>query len=182
MTQDATTAGRRQLVLILLVGLGSLGGAWLLYYLTVELGLWGSTNKGRFVQPPLTVAELDLRTDAGVPFDTDGKWWLWVVPKGRCDDDACRHAVHQVRQIHVLLNRDAPRVRRAILTAPGEADPALLERYPQLHALSGNLQRLEVGLYIVDPIGNVVLYYPMSDAGEPVLDDIERLLKVSQIG
>src|SRR5690606_17321534 len=146
-------------------------GAWLLYYLAVHGGLWGTTNHGRFVEPPLTVAELDLQSAAGVPFATDGKWWLWVVTDGECGD-ACRHALHQLRQLHVLLNRDAPRVRRALVTDGGDADPALLERYPQLKVLSGNLDRLEVGLYIVDPIGNVVLHYPMSDAGEPVLDDL----------
>ncbi|HEX7034702.1 MAG TPA: hypothetical protein VF210_02955 [Pseudomonadales bacterium] len=181
MTKQTNDAARVQLMLIVLVGLGSLGGAWLLYWLAVQGGVWGSTNNGRFVEPPLTVAELDLRSADGAPFATDGKWWLWVVTDGECAD-ACRHAVHQLRQLHVLLNRDASRVRRALVTGGGEADPALLERYPQLEVLSGNLARLEVGLYIVDPIGNLVLHYPMSDAGEPVLDDLERLLEASHIG
>lgn len=181
MTKQANNAGRLQLILIVLVGLGSVGGAWLLYYLAVHGGLWGTTNHGRFVEPPLTVAELDLQSAAGAPFATDGKWWLWVVTDRECDD-ACQHALHQLRQLHVLLNREAPRVRRALVTRDGAADPALLERYPQLEVLSGNLAGLEVGLYIVDPIGNLVLHYPMSDAGEPVLDDLERLLKASQIG
>ncbi|MCZ6712295.1 MAG: hypothetical protein O7B25_18175 [Gammaproteobacteria bacterium] len=38
------------------------------------------------------------------------------------------------------------------------------------------------GAYVVDPLGNLVLWYPLADAGEPVLDDLKVLLKVSQIG
>ena len=41
---------------------------------------------------------------------------------------------------------------------------------------------LEPGLYIVDPLGNLVLRYPLGAAGNSVLDDLKRLLKVSQIG
>lgn len=171
---------RAQLVLVLVIGLGSLGGAWLLFYLTAEGELWGTTNNGTFVEPPRTAAELGLRTASGARFETGGKWWLWVVAHGPCAD-ACRHAVHQQRQLHVLLNRDAARVRRALLTS-APADPALLERYPRLEVLSGNLAELRRGVYVVDPLGNLVLYYPLQDAGEPVLDDLERLLKVSQIG
>lgn len=179
--RSASASPRRQFVLILLVAFGSLVGAWLLFYVATQGGLWGTVNKGTFVDPPMTVADLELDTDDGVPFATDGKWWLWVVPKGPCEE-ACRHAVHQLRQLHVLLNRDAPRVRRALVTASGEADAALLERYPRVQVLSGNLADLKEGLYVVDPIGNLVLHYPLEDAGEPVLDDLERLLEVSQIG
>ena len=41
---------------------------------------------------------------------------------------------------------------------------------------------LKPGIFIVDPIGNLVFWYPISDAGKPVLDDLRRLLKLSQIG
>jgi cytochrome oxidase Cu insertion factor (SCO1/SenC/PrrC family) len=41
---------------------------------------------------------------------------------------------------------------------------------------------LRNGVYIVDPLGNVVLRYSYTDAGKPVLEDIKKLLKVSHIG
>ncbi len=174
-----TARPRLQLALILTIVVATLGGAWLLYQQARDGGLWSTTNRGTFVQPPVTAAELNVRS-AGVPIE-GGVWWLWVVPEGSCSD-GCREALHQLRQLHVLLNRDAPRVRRGLLTAGGELPAGLQAQYPRLAALSGNLERLAPGIYVVDPIGNLVLHYPMSDAGEPVLDDLKRLLKVSQIG
>ena len=180
-TASHSRTARAQLVTIVVIALLSLGGAYLLFYLAREDGLWGTTNKGAFVDPPVNVSELAVRTDAGADFETGGRWWLWVVPQGPCAS-ACQHALHQLRQLHVLLHRDASRVRRGLVTASGEADAAAVEPYPQLEVLSGNLGVLDRGIYVVDPLGNLVFHYPMEDAGEPVLDDLKRLLKVSQIG
>ncbi|MEQ8858225.1 MAG: hypothetical protein RIC56_06220 [Pseudomonadales bacterium] len=173
------TRSRLQLVGIFLVAVISLGGAWLLFQAARDGALWGTTNKGTFVQPSLTAAELNVRA-AGLPLE-GGTWWLWVVPDGDCGID-CRDALHQLRQLHALLNRDASRVRRGLLTRDGGLADELRVDYPRLVALSGNLERLSAGIYVVDPIGNLVFHYPMTGAGEPVLDDLKRLLKVSQIG
>jgi hypothetical protein len=87
----------------------------------------------------------------------------------------------QVLQLHALLNKDAVRVRRAIV-AETPVDAKLAQDYPRLAVLSGSLRGLATGIYVVDPLGNLVFHYPLADAGEPVLDDLKRLLKVSQIG
>ncbi len=177
--------GRTQLILIIAVALLSLGGAYALFYAARSGGTWGTVNQGAFVDPPVTVEELAVRADTGTSFATGGTWWLWVVPKGPCDD-TCLQALHQLRQVHVLLNRDASRVRRALVgrADDGGADDhaGLAREYPKLAFLSGNLETLRRGIYVVDPIGNLVLQYPLEDAGKPVLDDLQRLLKVSQIG
>jgi hypothetical protein len=176
-----SAAPRTQLVLILVIAATSLGGAYLLFLLARDDGLWGTTNRGAFVEPPVTVAELNLRTGSGQTFETAGTWWLWVVPQGPCDEP-CRSALHQLGKLHVLLNRDAARVRRALVTPTAGGDAAQSSRDRQLERLSGNLPALVRGVYIVDPIGNLVFHYSLEDAGEPVLDDLKRLLKVSQIG
>lgn len=173
------TSPRLQLAVIVAIAVASLGGAWLLFQVARDGDLWGTTNRGTFVQPPVTAADLDVRAADGVL--EAGVWWLWVVPDGSCDD-VCAQALHQLRQLHVLLNRDADRVRRGLLTADGAVAPDIADAYPRLVALSGDLDRLTPGIYVVDPIGNLVFHYPLTDAGEPVLDDLKRLLKVSQIG
>jgi cytochrome oxidase Cu insertion factor (SCO1/SenC/PrrC family) len=183
--QPRSSAPRTQLVAILAIALASLGGAYLLFYLARDGGLWGTVNQGAFVNSPVTAADLAVRTGSGENFDPGGTWWLWVVPQGRCAD-ACRDALQQLRQLHVLLNRDAARVRRALLTeaVSGSAGAAadLTRRFPRLELLSGNLAGLQRGIYVVDPIGNLVFHYPLEDTGAAVLDDLKRLLKVSQIG
>lgn len=171
---------RAQLLWILGIALGSLGGAYLLFGMAGGGGLLGTTNRGAFVEPPLTATDLGVREASGKAFSASGIWWLWVVPGGSCDD-ACRRALHQLRQLHALLNKDAVRVRRAIVTET-PIDANVVQDYPRLAVLSGSLRGLATGIYVVDPLGNLVFHYALSDAGEPVLDDLKRLLKVSQIG
>jgi hypothetical protein len=177
----SASSSRTQLVLIVVIALASVGGAYVLFLLAGEGGLWGTSNKGAFVDPPVTVADLGLRRRGGEAFEPGRTWWLWVVPQGECGD-ACRNALHQLRQLHVLLNRDSARVRRALVTERADAEAALVEHYPRLELLSGNLAALDRGIYVVDPLGNLVFHYALEDAGGPVLDDLKRLLKVSQIG
>lgn len=178
---SSTRSSRAQLLLIMAIALVTVGGAYLLFYLVRDSGPWGTTNKGAFVDPPMTVAALDLSSNDGAAFETGGTWWLWVVPRGPCAAE-CREALHQLRQLHVLLNRDAHRVRRGLVTEAGGFDAGLLADYPKLEALTGDVSALSRGVYVVDPIGNLVFHYPLEDAGEPVLDDLKRLLQVSRIG
>lgn len=181
MTDQANRRSRLQLVLIMAIALVSLGGAYFVFYMAKQGAMWGTTNKGTFVDPPQTMAALDIRDGRGRELMETGTWWLWVVPQGPCSD-ACREALHQLRQLHVLLNRDAPRVRRALVTGQPAGSDALAQEYPKLEFLTGDLTPLAPGVYIVDPLGNLVFRYTLGEAGEPVLDDLKRLLKVSQIG
>jgi hypothetical protein len=128
----------------------------------------------------MTVGELALKGSDGQLLTEGGTWWLWVVSPGDCLGE-CATAVHQLRQLHILLNKDSDRVQRGLVTEPGVA-PSLLAEYPGAQHLTGELTALREGIYIVDPIGNLVLYYPLSDAGKPVLSDLKKLLKLSQIG
>ena len=179
MADGATARNRTHLLVIFAIAFASLGGSYLLFYLTQSSGVWGTTNNGEFVSPALHVSELELQTADGAPFSAPDSWWLWVNVAAYCDAE-CEHALHQLRQLHVLLNKEAPRVQRALVTAPGFR--AELEAYPRMNHLIHAPPGLPRGIYIVDPIGNLVLRYPLADAGAPVLDDLKRLLKLSQIG
>lgn len=180
MSDTVKQKARRQLVLMFGIAALSLGGASLLFYLS-QSGVWGTTNNGKFVQPPVDATTLQVVDGNGRPAADAHVWWLWVVRETPCDA-ACDQALHQLRQLHVLLNRDAERVVRALVSPTGTPDPALEQKYPGLRFLAGNTSALEPGIYIVDPIGNLVLRYPVETPGKAVLQDLKRLLKVSQIG
>ena len=179
-TIERTRKNRRLLLILFGIAFFTLGSSYLLFYSAREGGVWGTTNEGVFVDPPLTVAELDLTDGSGIRLLEGGTWWLFVVAPAGCQAD-CETAVHQLRQLHVLLNKDADRVQRALLTPTGDA-PAVLDDYPGMSHLTGGLAEVSEGIYIVDPIGNLVLFYPLTDAGKPVLTDLKKLLKLSQIG
>jgi cytochrome oxidase Cu insertion factor (SCO1/SenC/PrrC family) len=180
--RDSTPRSKRPFYLLWLVAVGSLGSAYLLFYLAVSSGLWGTTNHGSFVQPAITATDLDLRHGRAaqtMPFQNGGSWWLWFVTGQDCAAQ-CEADLAALRAAHLLLNRNALRVQRALVTlvpvSGAPVDEALV------HLWSAGVGRLPVGIYIVDPNGNLVLHYPPGPKPEHVLEDIKKLLKVSQIG
>jgi len=181
MNEQVKGGSRKQLIVMITIAAISLGGSYALYYASLSGGTWGTTNKGVFVDPAINAASLELVNRDGASVSGVETWWLWVVQPAGCDS-ACDDALHQLRQAHILLHREAGRVTRGLVT-PTPVDPGELdERYPDLEFLSGPIGELSPGIYIVDPLGNLVLHYPLDAAGKPVLDDLKRLLKVSQIG
>lgn len=181
MNEQTKAGNRRQLIVMLLIVGASLGGSYALYRAANSGGVWSTTNNGEFVDPPVNSAALDLVDSAGLPLGQRKTWWLWVVRTEPCDQ-ACAHALHQLRQLHILLNRDTDRVKRALVTQAVVDRGDLEKLYPELAFLTGKVEALPPGIYIVDPLGNLVLHYPLDAAGKPVLQDLQRLLKVSQIG
>lgn len=180
---DPTARRKTRLALVGMFGIAAitLAGAYGLFFFARDGGLWGTTNHGAFVQPARSLSELAWRRSDGRTLTEGGTWWLMTIQAGSCAQD-CRHALHQLRQLHVLLNKDADRLQRALVTRPGTDVTALVAQFPGLEHLSGEIGGLEDGIYIVDPIGNLVFFYPLADAGKPVLEDLKRLLKLSQIG
>lgn len=176
---------RNRLTLIGLFALAivPLFGAYWLYQSTRMSVPWSTTNHGELLTPIRSIADRGLQAaDGSASMVGSGVWWLVIVSDGACGN-GCGHALHQLRQLHVLLGKDADRIKRALVELGGSGvDSELAERYPKLNWFTGSAGALRAGVYIVDPHGNLVLYYHYADAGKPVLEDLKKLLKVSNIG
>jgi hypothetical protein len=183
--QDSSRMWRNRLTLIGLFALAivPLFGAYWLYQSTRTSAPWSTTNHGELLTPIQSIADRGLQSaDGSVSMVDSGVWWLVTVSDGGCGE-SCGHAVFELRQLHVLLGKDADRIKRALVElGGGGVDPELAERYPQLNWFTGSAGALRAGVYIVDPHGNLVLYYDYADAGKPILEDLKKLLKVSHIG
>jgi hypothetical protein len=109
--------------------------------------------------------------------------------------EACRETAEKTGRIRVMLNKELSRVRRVLLAAADggalgelrDSDPTLL-----MTELNGELRRrleqavgrpLDDGMLILmDPLGNVMLWYPAGFDPYAPLKDLQRLLRISQIG
>lgn len=150
-------------------------------------------NTGQLIQPAFQLPEL-TGTD-GTPLPAEalrGKWLLLVTGDGPCDA-ACADLLEQMRSVHIALNKERDRVRRAWVNPAAGSDPALrgIElRFPDLlvarPAATGWAaafgSRPGHHLYVVDPMGNVILRYAERADPRGVRRDLERLLKYSWIG
>ena len=191
MTPKKGSAGRLQLVLIALVFFGPLFLAAGMYFTGASFQPAGRTNNGDLLQPAIPIA--DELPDSSLLDNIGGRWLLIYSNSGACED-ACKRALYILRQSRLTLGNDMDRLGRVLLrgeSAPDTVVPG--ENYAGTiilidDALGEWLQdkRPEAaapgGYFLVDPLGNLVMYFsPEIDPGA-MLDDIEHLLELSRIG
>jgi hypothetical protein len=122
------------------------------------------------------------------------RWSLVYVGPGGCDA-ACRDALYVMRQTRLSLNTDMTRLERVFLVtgdccnreflarehsglvvvdASGAAGEQLLQQFPRMER--------EHTLFIVDPLGNLMMSYDARTDPRGLRDDLKKLLRLSQIG
>jgi len=181
-TDDRVRRNRLMLVGLFAMAIIPLFGAFWLYESSRSAAPWATTNKGQLMDPIRSVEDFHLvAVDGSASMLNSGHWWLVAVTEDGCSQP-CQTAVHQLRQLHILLGRDASRVKRSLITLGDAPADASLAQYAELVRFTGDVSVLQPGVYIVDPLGNVVLRYGYDGAGKPVLEDLKQLLKVSHIG
>ena len=193
--QDSRARGRRTLLIVAAVFLVPVAVAFTLYYGK----LWrpaNSSSKGELIEParPLTVA--GLRHADGTPADASvlaGKWTLLYIGDGRCDE-GCRTALVFGRQSRLALNNEMTRVQRVFLATGNCCDAdyftreqagliALDASAPEAAALLAQFPgEREHTLFIIDPLGNLMMRHDASHTTKDLLSDLKKLLKLSHIG
>jgi cytochrome oxidase Cu insertion factor (SCO1/SenC/PrrC family) len=159
----------------------------------------GMTNHGELIQPLRPLPQLALRDAAGVTQSHifQGHWTLVYVGDGGCDAD-CRTTLIFMRQTRLSLNNEMTRVQRVFLATAHCCDRAYLAAvHPGLRALDASqadaqpllAQFSAAGpagrsreLYIVDPLGNLMMRYDARLPPQGLLEDLKRLLQLSHIG
>ncbi len=175
------TAGPRVKLLLLLALFASPAlAAWLVYtwWQPARFTNYGTLLSPRHLELPT------LRDATGQPRawnDLRGKWVLLVATPGVCDD-RCGRDSYLARQVRLAQGRDQARIERVLLAA-GDAvawphrDGAYVATS---ESLSGPLA--EGGLFLVDPLGNLMMRFPREADGERVIRDLKKLLSASRTG
>lgn len=121
-----------------------------------------------------------------------GKWLMVHVGPSRCDA-ACRQQLYLMRQIRIAQGKEQSRIERLWVVTDADAlPPALLQEHAGLHVwrpdsaafvaqFPASSARSE-HIYLVDPLGNLMLRFPVQPAPKEVMKDLKLLLKASQIG
>jgi cytochrome oxidase Cu insertion factor (SCO1/SenC/PrrC family) len=197
--------GRLQLVLLFLVFLAPVVAAWLWFSLDSTIGKDETLANGRLVEPPRPLPPTNLRRISGDSFtsaDLNGRWTLLYIDGTSCGD-FCQQQLYNITQTHLALGKDVPRVQRMLLFAPesdaaavsaaiarfdgfdvtATAEPDVFEAFVEAFRMNANEQVSDTGrTYIIDPLGNLMMYYPPGGDPKGMLRDLLRLLKASQVG
>ncbi|MBT8097513.1 MAG: hypothetical protein HKN35_01735 [Woeseia sp.] len=184
-------SGRLQLVLVALIFAVPLIAASWLYFSDSDVRPIGRTNNGTLLDPIVNMA--DELGDTALLARAENRWMLVYLPSGECAAD-CEDALYKQRQMRLMLGNDMSRVVRVLLhgpeapdTLPDEQDDGgLVAVYDSAaRQLLSNLHpqgRSADGFFLVDPLGNLVMFFPADITPRELVDDVEHLLKLSHIG
>jgi hypothetical protein len=189
--------GRIQFLLLALLFIGPLAVAWVLYF---GAGGWkpaGTTNHGILIEPPALLPEVRIAESGpdGSDGDMRGRWTLLYLDGGACGD-RCVAALDLSARVRLALGRRMARVQRAYIAEGPEPLPVLPEGQsdlmvtrasrpdlaPLLEALPADLPRDGSEILLVDPLGNLMMRFPLTEDPKGMLGDIKKLLRVSRIG
>ena len=197
---------RRVLIGLALLFFAPLGLAFFLYY-GVGWRPGGRVNHGELIDPPRPLPAAALpRVDPGgtapdgltAPDFLTRKWTLLYWGAGACSQ-RCKIDLYNTRQVRIALGRDMDRVQR-VFVAQGECcDLEFLRRqHPDLIIVRATpdaapiltLLRLSPAddpaardrVYLIDPLGNVMMVYAPDSRPKGMLEDLKRLLGLSHVG
>jgi hypothetical protein len=155
-------------------------------------------NHGELITPvrplPATHLQPAVLSDAAPADLFHRKWSLVYIGDGGCDD-ACRTALYVMRQTRLSLNNEMSRVDRVFLaTSQCCAREFLAHEYPGLLVLDATgtsanplldvfpVKEREQSLFVVDPLGNLMMRYDVRQNPKGLLQDLKKLLSLSHIG
>ncbi|MEE4162963.1 MAG: hypothetical protein V2I25_10690 [Woeseiaceae bacterium] len=188
---DTRPRGRLTLLLIALIFLGPLAFAAWLYYSGETLQPEGRANHGILLEP---ITSLPGAVPGSAMYGLEGNLWKLVyVHTAACEDD-CRNGLYTIRQIRLMLGREMDRVERVFLHGDAPLDTLYIQAeheglvaLPEMPLAEFLVNRIPPdvppdGYFLVDPLGNLVLYFPPGINPRDMVSDIKRLLRLSRIG
>jgi hypothetical protein len=169
-------SARLKLFLVFVACAAPFALGWAAWYFGWGTGRPG--NYGELITPRLL---------AGPVFEPlRGRWLLVAFDTAACDA-YCEKKLYYMRQIRSALGKDQGRVERLwVLTDAGEPRPQLLaaiEGTRMARAPSAAFPGDPVEhVYLVDPLGNLMMRFPRDPDPSRMLKDLQRLLRYSRIG
>jgi len=195
MERNKKAAGRWKLFAILAVCASPLIASYFTYYV---LKPQARTNYGTLLDPrqhpmpALNASTLDGKPAALESYQ--GKWVMLQVNDADCQQ-ACREKLFEMRQLRLTQGRDQGRIERVwLVTDEQPVETILLREYDGTHLLRVKQETLKAWLptepgtapvdhlYMIDPLGNLMMRFPKDADPNKIKKDLSRLLKASSIG
>ncbi|HCY62145.1 MAG TPA: cytochrome C oxidase subunit I [Oxalobacteraceae bacterium] len=195
LNNEQRRRGRWKMLAILAVCALPLIASYFTYYV-IKPG--PSTNYGTLLDPrSYPVPRLDSATLDGKPTELDaykGKWIMLQVDSGNCAAP-CQKKLHDMRQLRTAQGKERERVERVwMITDKEPLDTMLMREYDGTRMLRVRQEALQGWLpveqgasladhiYMIDPLGNLMMRFPKDADPNRIKKDLGRLLKASKVG
>lgn len=189
------SAGRWKLFAVIAVCAAPLIASYLTYYVIKPES---RTNYGSLLDPrayPMPV--LVATTLDGKPTGLDaykGKWIMLQVDEASCQD-RCKKKLFEMRQLRLIQGKEMDRIERVwLVTDDQPLDTMVMREYDGTRMLRVKPDALKAWLptepgtapvdhiYLIDPLGNLMMRFPKDADPNKVKKDLAKLLKASAIG
>ena len=172
---------------------------------TQSTSSYATKNNGHLITPARELKNFELTNIAtNKPYklvDQEHKWLMVFVGAGECDKN-CKHQLVVMRQTRLAQGGEFKRIKRLYVMLDKQTDQFMKEVkefHPDMDIVTGTTvqennvikqftldDNRDVGtsnrIYIVDPIGNLMMYYELDNEAKDIANDLKRLLHVSQMG
>ena len=186
---------RAKLLLVLAVCAAPVLASYLTYYFVRPEA---RNNYGELIEPQRTMPALHLKTLDGREYDAAalrGKWLMLMVGGGDCAK-ACEDRLYLMRQVRLTTGKDRDRVARVwLITDTTPLSTMLMREYDGTEmlradprevaawlAIDGDARAVGEHLYMVDPLGNLMMRFPENADPNKTRKDLAKLLRASRIG
>lgn len=195
---------KRTMILLFLMFIAPIFAAVYIFN-TNPSGEYATKNRGNLISPAIELKNFELKfIDNKKPYklvEQEHQWLMVFVGAGECDDN-CKRQLVVMRQTRLAQGGEFTRVKRLYVIQNKQTEKFMKEvkaYHPDMDIVTGSEQQLKnvttqftladkvnVGksnrIYIVDPIGNLMMYYELDAEARDIAKDLARLLKVSQMG
>lgn len=186
----------RTLYLLLAVCVAPVLASYFAYFVVQPAG---RTNYGDLILPQRPVPALGLARLDGTRVEMAalrGRWVMLHVDDAACDA-ACRRKLWNMRQVRLTQGKDRDRIERVwLITDAAPVETMLLREYDGTLFLRANRAELDAFLalpadpgarltdhiWLVDPLGNLMLRWPKNEDPNGMKKDLTKLLRASRIG
>ncbi|MDH5600383.1 MAG: SCO family protein [Gammaproteobacteria bacterium] len=171
------------------------------FYFGTDKFTLDKTNYGTIISPARAIPDVELIKPDNSKFrlsSLKGKWVLASIGNSDCKQD-CIDNLYKIRQIKKAVGQEYKRITKLFFLKDKnniESFEKLLKEYPGMDVImpSGNdynnhlsnffyeNKEVENGIFIIDPLGNYMMFYPKGADASKILKDVQRLLRVSKVG
>ena len=168
-----------------------------LYFFLVENPT--TKNNGELIVPVIDIEKLSLTDKSGTKLsrkELTATWRMMYFVNNDCDK-VCVQELYHMRQINVALGKNADRFKYMIVhlgtmsstftELVRKEHPNALHAYANIHNVKSIFAKnspelFSDAIFIMDPIGNIMMKFSPEISPNLILKDLNLLLKVSRIG